>query len=129
MKKGLIIIFLISASLLMPSTNILNLNATYSGGLVKIGWQSSIESNVKEYIIEKSSDDVTYTRMTSESPKGSSSTYSVFDLSTHSKETTLFYRIVVLDYDGSRFVSDNVSVKIATAGISATWGSIKAMFR
>ena len=128
MKKYLIILVLLAVFGVYSSTSILNLSADYSGGLVKIVWQSSTESNVKEFIIEKSSDGITYSRLTSESPKGSSSCYTVFDMSPHSK-TVLYYRIKVLDYDGAIQISESVNVKVSTAGISATWGSIKAMFR
>lgn len=129
MKNTIMILLVFSIGTVYSSTGVLNLSAYYSGGLVKIQWQSSIETNVKEFQIEKSSDNTVFTKLTSETPKGSSSSYSVFDMSPHSKDTILFYRIIVLDYDGSRTVSDVVSVNISTAGISATWGSIKAMFR
>lgn len=129
MKNTILILLIFSISAVYSSTGVLDLSAYYSGGLVKIQWQSSIETNVKEFQIEKSSDNAVFTKLTSETPKGSSSSYSVFDMSPHSKDTVLFYRVIVLDYDGSRTVSSVVSVNISTAGISATWGSIKAMFR
>lgn len=129
MRNLFLILMTIFLTPAFSSTGVLNLTADYSGGLVKIEWQTNIETNVKEFIIEKSSNNVSFNRLTSESAKGSSSTYTVFDLSPQSKDATLYYRIVVLDYDGSRHISDVVSIKISTAGISATWGSIKAMFR
>ena len=129
MKNTILILLVLIFGTVYSSTGVVNLDAEYSSGLVKIVWQSSVESNVKEFIIEKSSNNVTFNKLTTESPKGSSSSYTVFDMSPHSKDTILYYRIVVLDYDGSRFVSEPVSVSISTAGITATWGSIKAMFR
>lgn len=129
MKKTILILLVYSLSAVYCSTGFVDINADYSGGLVKIQWQSSVETNVKEFVIEKSSNNVSFARLTSEAPKGSSSSYTVFDMSPHSKETVLYYRIVVIDYDGSRKISDVVSVTVSTAGISATWGSIKAMFR
>ncbi len=129
MKKKILILLIFSFSVVYSSTGVLNLNAEYSSGLVKVEWQTSTETNVKEFIVEKSPNNITFNKLTSETPKGSSSAYTVFDMSPHSKDTLLYYRIVVLDYDGSRYVSETVSVSISTAGISATWGSIKAMFR
>jgi len=129
MKQIILILLVVTASLVYSSTEVLSLDADYSGGLVKIQWQSSVETNVKEFVVEKSCDGTTFNNLASEFPKGSSSSYSVFDMSPHSKDTILFYRVAISDYDGSRKYSDVVSVNISTAGISATWGSIKAMFR
>jgi len=129
MKKRLLILLIFGFGAVFSSTSVLNFNAEYSSGLVKIEWQSSVETNVKEFIIEKSSNNITFNKLTSETPKGSSSGYTVFDMSPHSKDTLLYYRIIVLDYDGSRYVSETENVSISTAGVSATWGSIKAMFR
>lgn len=114
---------------MLASTDVVNLNADYSSGLVKIQWQTSAEINVKEFVIEKSSDGNIFNKLTSETSKGSSSSYSVFDLNPHSKNTLLYYRVKVVDYDGTVNVSDPVSVRIETTGITATWGSIKALFR
>jgi len=129
MKKRILVLLIFSCSMVYSSTGVLNFNAEYSSGLVKIEWQTSVETNVKEFIVEKSSNNVTFNKLTSETPKGSSSAYTVFDMSPHSKDTLLYYRVIVLDYDGSQHLSETVSVSISTAGISATWGSIKAMFR
>ncbi|HQO09190.1 MAG TPA: hypothetical protein PLK90_03335 [Clostridiales bacterium] len=129
MKNFALIIILSVIGAAFASTSIINLGAEYSSGLVKIEWKSTTETNVKEFIIEKSSDGTTFGRMTSENPKGSSSDYTVFDMSPHSKRAVLYYRIKVLDFDGSVQTSSAVSVNVSTAGISATWGSIKAMFR
>jgi hypothetical protein len=105
-----------------------NLSCVYSGGLVKISWQSGAEQNVKEYMVEKSSDGSVYYKLSSELPKGSMSSYTVFDSNPHSK-TEIYYRVVTVFYNGDKLASDGISVKINTAGISATWGSIKALFR
>lgn len=114
---------------LLASTDIINLNADYSSGLVKVQWQTSSEINVKEFVIEKSSDGINFNKLTTETAKGSSSSYSVFDLNPHSKNTLLYYRIKVVDYDNSIKISEPASVSIETTGITATWGSIKALFR
>ena len=121
--------FLLLAVNIYASTDVLDMKADYSSGLVKIQWQTSLEVNVREFIIEKSSDNISFNKLTTENPKGSSSTYSVFDLNPHSKNTVLYYRVVVVDYDGFTNTSNSTSVKIESSGITATWGSIKALFR
>lgn len=120
---------LLAVSFVFGSTDILNLKAEYSGGAVKIQWQSGVELNVREFSVEKSSDNISFNPFTTQSAQGTSNLYTIIDLNPHSKGTRLFYRIVVSDYDGSEKVSESVVVLIETSAISATWGSIKALFR
>jgi len=129
MRKTSTILTLLITVFAMGSTDILNLKADYSAGAVRIQWQSSTEFNVKEYSIEKSSDNTYFNIFTSQDPEGSSSAYTVIDITPHTKDSVLYYRIIVKDYDGTEKISDTVSVKIETSGIGATWGSIKALFR
>ena len=123
---GVLLLFILQLS---GSTDVLNLKTDYSSGLVRIRWNTTAEVNVKEFLVEKSSDNHNFNRIATEFPKGSNSSYTVFDTNPYSKSTTLYYRITVIDYDGYTRTSDNSSVKIETSGISATWGSIKALFR
>ena len=127
--KRVFIILLFAVSLTFGSTSVVNLSGIADGSLVKIQWQTTAETNVKEFIVEKSSNNITFESFTTETPKGSNSSYAIIDSNIYSKNTTLYYRIVVEDYDGTKVTSEVISVKISTAGISATWGSIKAMFR
>ena len=128
MKRVLVILLLVF-SLVFGSTSVINLSGVVDGSLVKIQWKTTAETNVKEFIIEKSSNNITFESFTTETPKGSNSSYAIIDSNTYSKNTTLYYRIVVEDYDGTKVTSEVINVTISTAGISATWGSIKAMFR
>ena len=123
------IILLFAVSLILGSTSVVNLSGTADGGLVKLLWQTTTETNVKKFIIEKSSDNVVFESFTTKTPIGSNSSYMIIDSNVYSKNTTLYYRVVVEDYDGTMVTSDAISVTVSTAGISATWGSIKAMFR
>ncbi|MCE7748891.1 MAG: hypothetical protein GPJ51_10860 [Candidatus Heimdallarchaeota archaeon] len=123
------IILLFAVSLIFGSTSVVNLSGVVDGSLVKIQWKTTTETNIKEFIIEKSSNNITFESFTTEIPKGSNSSYAIIDSNIYSKNTTLYYRIVVEDYDGTKITSETISVTINTAGISATWGSIKAMFR
>ncbi len=125
-SAGILALFFIQ---LFGSTDVANLKTDYASGLVRISWNTTVEVNVKEFAVEKSSDNLNYHRIGTELPKGSHSSYTVFDTNPHSKSTVLYYRITVIDYDGSTRTSGYSSVSIETSGISATWGSIKALFR
>jgi hypothetical protein len=85
--------------------------------------------NVKEFIIEKSSNSINFESFTTETPKGSNSSYAIIDSNPYSKSSTLYYRIVVEDYDGTKVTSEVISVTISADILPSTWGSIKAMFR
>ncbi|HXK48990.1 MAG TPA: hypothetical protein PKW56_00845 [Clostridiales bacterium] len=128
MRNAIIYIFLTS-SIIFGSTDVLGFRAEYSGGAVKLQWQSGVELNVREFRIEKSSDNISFHSFTTQTAQGSSYLYTIIDLNPHSKGTKLFYRVVVADYDGNEKVSESVSVNIETSAIGFTWGSIKALFR
>ena len=127
--KRMFVILLFAVSLMLGSTSVVGLSGIADGSLVKIQWQTTVETNVKEFTVEKSSNNITFESFTTETPKGTNSSYTIIDSNIYSKSTTLYYRIVVEDYDGTKVTSEVISVTISTAGISATWGSIKAMFR
>ncbi len=127
--RKLFIIVLFTISLIFGSTTVVNLTGVAESSLVKIEWQTTVETSIKEFIVEKSSNNITFESFTTETPKGSNSSYAIIDSNPYSKSTTLYYRIVTVDYDGSKKISDSISATINSAGISATWGSIKAMFR
>ncbi|NOR45382.1 MAG: hypothetical protein GQ534_07325 [Candidatus Delongbacteria bacterium] len=127
--KRVFVILLFVISLTFGSTSVVNLSGVADGSLVKIQWQTTTETNIKEFIIEKSSNNVTFESFTTETPKGSNSSYAIIDSNIYSKNTTLYYRIVVEDYDGTKVTSEVISVTISAGMIPATWGSIKAMFR
>ncbi len=128
MRRSFIIV-LVALSFVFGSTTVVNLTGVTEGSLVKIQWQTTAETNIKEFIIEKSSNNTIFESFTTETPKGSNSSYAIIDSNAYSKSTTLYYRIIVEDYDGTKVISEVVTVTISADIIPATWGSIKAMFR
>lgn len=124
-----VISLLILTGLLFCSTVISGLKAEYSAGAVKIDWQSGVELNVKEYEVQKSSDNLSYHTLSTQNALGSNYSYTIVDINPHSKGFVLYYRVIIRDYDGHESISDTVTVNIETSGVSATWGSIKALFR
>ena len=127
MKKILLVIFTVCCTL-SASTEISNLQADYSSGLVKLQWQTSRETNVRQLVIEKSQDGMNFTILATENPKGNNSDYLVLDRTLFGK-ALLHYRIRVIDNDNTSTTSQIVKINVIHSGITATWGSIKAMFR
>ena len=120
---------MVTLGLIFGSTTVVDLTGVTEGSLVKIQWQTTAETNIKEFIIEKSSNNIIFESFTTETPKGSNSSYAIIDSNAYSKSTTLYYRVIVEDYDGTKITSEVVTVTISADIIPATWGSIKAMFR
>lgn len=127
MKKILFAIMIICFTL-SASTEISNMQAIYSSGLVKIQWNTGRELNVKNLIVEKSQDGVNFTTLSTEIPKGNNSEYLVLDKTLFGK-TYLHYRVKIVDNDNTSTTGNAVMVNVLNSGITATWGSIKAMFR
>lgn len=131
-RRGMSILFVLffTVSMLYSSTNINNFSASVINGKIKLKWNSSVESNVKSFLIEKSSDDISFQLFNNIQPKGSNSSYIIIDNNPYDKgNSVIYYRIVVEDNDGSKVYSNSEAVEIMSSGFNATWGSIKAMFR
>ncbi len=125
---SILFVLFFTVSLAYSSTDIANFTASVVGGIVKIEWDSSVETNVKQFTIEKSSDNTNFRLFNNITPKGSNSSYLTLDKNPYDKGI-LYYRVVVEDYDGTKVYSESQSVEILSSGFTATWGSIKAMFR
>jgi len=123
-----VILTILAVCLTLSAAEIKNLQATYSSGLVKIQWQTTSEANLKSFVIEKSSDGTNFTNLTAESPKGNESNYLVLDRTLFGK-SYIYYRIKSVNIDNSSSNSEIAKTSVVHSGISATWGSIKAMFR
>ncbi|PID26595.1 MAG: hypothetical protein CR982_09580 [Candidatus Cloacimonadota bacterium] len=100
-------------------------------GVVKIEFQTGKESGLYKILVEKSSNDENYKVFKSEEPQGSNSSYILLDKDPYLKNegNKIFYRLKFKNIDGSVEYSDSKSISVATSGIHASWGSIKAMFR
>ena len=122
------VLFFAMSTALYSSTTISNFTATVTSSIVKLDWDSGTENNVKYFIVEKSSDNINFEVFNNIRAKGNNSSYLVLDKNPYDK-SVLYYRIVVEDYDGTKVYSNSQSVEIISSGLSATWGSIKAMFR
>jgi len=130
-------IFLIMLALVCIVTAALHAGAVISkfegsdgGNKVILTWQSVVEMSLAYYEIERSLDQSQFVKIGRVDASGPN-TYtfvdrSVFKLNSH----TFYYRIKLVDKDGSSSHYGNViSVKPNVSGIKHTWGSLKAMFR
>ncbi|MDZ7265823.1 MAG: hypothetical protein ONB48_00620 [candidate division KSB1 bacterium] len=100
---------------------------------VTLKWTSEAEINLKGFEIERGLDDKTFERIAVVEAKGSATTKTdyVYEDNTVFKSSlrVYYYRLKIVDRDGSFTYSNTISVNPTISSARATWGSIKAMFR
>jgi len=100
---------------------LLSFTGTLKGNNVLLEWTTSSELNSKEFQVEKSNDGITYRKLSSIPAAGSSSTLKKYSyLDTEATEIN-YYRLKMVDIDGSNKQSAVVIVKNSnlSQGISA----------
>ncbi|MEO7046642.1 MAG: T9SS type A sorting domain-containing protein [Ferruginibacter sp.] len=88
-----------------------------SGSKVNLAWKTATEFNIKEFVVERSSDGITFSQLNTQSAQfnnGSGGDYTTFDNYPYSNYN--FYRLKTVDKDGT--VSYSATIKIKTAGKS-----------
>lgn len=128
-KSTTFIVFLIVATI-YAGASVSYFHVRSEGDNIKLEWQTSSESNLQNFVIERKTPQSTFIEVGSVSPKGSSSVYSYVDQNTYKTNDVIFiYRLKLVDYDGSVSYSYETTVSHSVSSVKRTWGSIKAMFR
>ena len=125
-----ILIFLIVGSL-SGDTDISNFSAFPKDNGIILEWDSGVESDLREYEIQRSVSGGTFLAVVTIEALGNNSRYYYFDKSVFSKATirTYSYRLKMINNDDSFTYSKLVSVTPTLSAARETWGSIKALFR
>ncbi len=128
--KSIIILFLIVASVsLYAGADILKLTARSQNGNVVVFWQSSTETNLKHYVVERKTVNGSFVEVGTVLPK-TDKNYEFTDQTAFKGAETLYvYRLKIVDNDGSVSYSWEVAVPHNVSSVKRTWGSIKALFR
>lgn len=130
MRKSLIILLLIfSSALIFAGADILKLSARSQNGNVIVFWQTSNETNLKNYVVERKTVNGSFIELGSVTPKPDKNYEYVDQTAFKSTETLYVYRIKIVDNDGSVSYSWEVAVPHNVSSVKRTWGSIKALFR
>jgi len=96
-----------------------NFIATANGTTVELDWKTLSESNSSHFIIEKSSDNQHFIEVATIDASGTSSTlknYSFTDEKPAYFERPTFYRLVLVDKDGTKKYSNVVNVTLKAKG-------------
>jgi hypothetical protein len=101
------------------------------GDNIKLEWQTSEETNLQKFVIERKTPQNSFTEIATIYPKGSNSYYSYIDMNTYKATDLVFiYRLKIVDNNNQISHSNETTVSHSISSITKrTWGSIKAMFR
>ena len=135
MKKlnlvGILTFLLLLQIVLFAGAFIQFFHASNSGDNIVLAWQTTDETNVKEFEILRGADKDHLAKITSILAKGSNSVYSFTDENAYKTNDSFYaYALVIVDKDGTR--SEPMFAFVTHNGVSSvkrTWGSIKALFR
>ena len=101
-----------------------------SGESVTLEWKTGDETNLKNFVIDRKTQQTTYVDLSAVNPKGSNSFYTYVDESVYKSSNYVFtYRLRIVDLDQKISYSSEVVVSPSPNDVRRTWGSIKAMFR
>lgn len=97
----------------------------------RLEWQTGAETNLSVFVIERASDSQVFAPVGQINAKGSYSDYEFTDSRPLTADVTrvFFYRLKIVDRDGTVSYSDVQEVSLTFSAVQHTWGSVKAMFR
>ena len=110
---------------------LLSWNVNPLGDHARLSWQTGQEIDFQTFVIERSPDGQRYLPVGQVQATGSFSQYFFTDQSPLDvdSELTFFYRLKLVDRDGTATYSEALEVSLSISPVQQTWGTIKAMFR
>jgi hypothetical protein len=119
--------------LLEASARISAFYAKREKNAVILEWTTEEESHLAKFEIHRSTDQVRWYKIGETQAVGESSQRNVYSYTDNSifkaAVNTLYYRLVLVEKNGSSASWDVIASVEGQSGIRHTWGSIKAMFR
>ncbi len=130
----ILLILLLCVGVAFSGAVISNFEAEAGFNKVTLKWSTMIESNLKGFEIQRSTDSKTFQKVGFVNAVGNSTEkkdYKYEDTTVFKPAaTTYYYRIKLLNEDGTHsFFNKVIQVVPQISGVRHTWGSIKAMFR
>jgi len=105
-------------------------DARTEGNDIVVSWQASVETDVKEYVLErKTLFDAQFVEMARFDPHGTNNLYTYRDERVFKVQSEqVSYRLRIINTDNSFVVTDAITIAYTPTAVRRTWGSIKAMF-
>ena len=131
LKHGILaLIFAIAIPLVLwAGADILEFTAESQGDGVLLIWRTGVEFNLSTFQVQRSSNGTSFYSVADVEPTGSYSEYQYYDNNLMDSIKTYYYRLKMVDINGTVTYSAVREVTLIFSGIQQTWGSIKAMFR
>ncbi len=119
------------ATMLWASAEVTNFDGYSEASRIIIQWSSLTELNLQGYEIQRSMDNHEFSRVGFLEARGSNTGYTYVDDSVFAKISgrTYFYRLKIINKDGSSDYSNTITIESQINSVKHTWGSIKAMFK
>ncbi|MCX8057340.1 MAG: hypothetical protein N3F03_07025 [Ignavibacteria bacterium] len=131
MKKNLTLIFVFTLiSIVFAGATLEFFRGRSESDKVILEWKSREEVAIKEFVVERKTLNGEYIPIGTVQPKGNNSYYTFIDETAFkSLGSIYYYRLKIVDYNGSVSYSNEISILHSVSSVKRTWGSIKAMFR
>ncbi len=119
------------ASAAWAGVELLSISVNAMGDHARLEWRTGQEINFQTFVVERSPNGEAYQPVGQIQARGSFSEYYFTDQSPLDveNERTFFYRLKLLNRDGTFIYSDALEVSLSFSPVQQTWGTIKAMFR
>jgi len=125
--------FLVIVAMLAAATIVSEFHVKTTGNSVSLEWKTQQETNLKEFKIKRSTDQVNYSIIGTVPAKKDGLTnhsYSYTDSRLFKGQTgNLYYKLVLINLQGQSTDHDAIASTAGISGIRHTWGSLKAIFR
>jgi hypothetical protein len=131
MKLSTIIVSFLIIATVYAGAYIEYFHARSESDNVRLEWQTSEETNLLKFVIERKTPQSSFTEVASVAPKGNNSNYIFTDQNAYKTNDMVFvYRLKIVDNNDQVTYSADVTVTHSISSVAKrTWGSIKAMFR
>ena len=116
-------------SLVFGKTVILEFRAEPENEKIVISWRTGEEVDLQHFEVQRSTDRETFVTIGTVPAKGSNSEYQFEDTGLSHFKNVFYYRLKIVDQDGSYEYTDTLPVLPKISSIKRTWGTIKALFR
>ena len=124
-----ILIILTLSAMLFANAVIVEWKAEPSQDRIVLNWKTTSEVSVDKFVIERSTDNKHFTDIGEVVAQGAGFNYEFVDNNLGKFKNLFYYRLRVVNKDGSYQHNDSLPVIPNISSMAQTWGSIKALFR
>ncbi|OGB65672.1 MAG: hypothetical protein A2Y94_04755 [Caldithrix sp. RBG_13_44_9] len=130
MKSFFSLIFLtVFTTLLWANAVIIEWKAEPEQSKIILQWKTSQEDEVVKFVVERSTDNSHFFDIGEVTARGPGFQYRFEDNKLGFTNSIFYYRLKIVNNDGSYHYTDTLPVIPNISSISRSWGSIKALFR